>query len=137
MKRTFSAFTIQSVRSQSFTSAMCTHSIFFGGISCVVLKLFLFSCSSVPLIQRENALEKESALPPHYSMVFIIHGDGDYLYHDVLGHAHKADEEALFGAIRVAEQNPNAEVFIFHQRPRRHTLFFFPRRDGKIYYYRQ
>jgi len=29
-----------------------------------------------------------------------------------------------------------AEVFIFHQIPRKHTLLFFPRRDGKFYYYR-
>ena len=137
MKRTFSAFTSQSVRSQTFTSATQSYSMLFGVVSCMVLVIFLFSCGSVPLIHRETALDKESALPPpHYSMVFIIHGDGDYLYHDVSGHAHRADEEALFGAIRVAEQNPQTEVFIFHQRPRRHTLFFFPRRDGKVYYYR-
>jgi hypothetical protein len=36
----------------------------------------------------------------------------------------------------VAMRNPQAEVFIFHQRPRRHTLLFFPRRDGKFSYYR-
>jgi hypothetical protein len=69
-------------------------------------------------------------------MIFIIHGDGDYLYHDTSGHAHRADEEALIGAIRVAVKNPQAEVFVFHQKPRKHTLLFFPRRDGKIYYYR-
>ena len=108
----------------------------FGCIGCVVLVLFLFSCSSIPLTQRETPLGEESALPLRYSMVFIIHGDGDYLYHDTSGNAHRADEEALAGAIRVAEQNPQAEVFIFHQRPRRHTLLFFPRRDGKFYYYR-
>jgi hypothetical protein len=69
-------------------------------------------------------------------MVFIIHGDGDYLYHDTSSNEHKADEEALTGAKRVAKQNPHAEVFIFHQRPRRHFLFLFPLRDGEFYYYR-
>ncbi|MBU1615852.1 hypothetical protein KJ693_11180 [bacterium] len=108
----------------------------FGCIGCVVFVLFLFSCSSIPLTRRGTPLGEESALPPHYSMVFIIHGDGDYLYHDTRGQAHRADEKALAGAIRVAVQNPQAEVFVFHQRPRRHTLLFFPRRDGKIYYYR-
>ena len=136
MERTFSVFAFQSVHNQSFTSATHKYSMLFGGVGCVVLVLFLFSCSSIPLIQRETPLEKESALPTRYSMVFIIHGDGDYLYHDTRGHAHRADEEALVGAIRVAVQNPHAEVFIFHQKPRKHTLFFFPRRDGKIYYYR-
>jgi len=71
-----------------------------------------------------------------YSIVFLIHGDGDYLYHDTGGKKYEADEEALAGAIRVAQQNPNAEVFIFHQKPRSHFLFFFPLRDGEFYYYR-
>lgn len=80
---------------------------------------------------------EESALPPRYSMVFIIHGDSDYLYHDPQGNAHRADQEAFLEATRVAERNPQAEVFIFHEGRRRHTLLLFPRRDGKFYYYRQ
>jgi hypothetical protein len=36
----------------------------------------------------------------------------------------------------VAAQNPQAEVFIFHEKRRRHALLFFPLRDGKFYYYR-
>ena len=48
-----------------------------------------------------------------YSVIFIIHGDGNYLYHDSRGNAHRADEEALIEATMVAEQNPQAEVFIF------------------------
>jgi hypothetical protein len=42
----------------------------------------------------------------------------------------------VINAKKVAEQNPNAEVFIFHQKPRRHFLFFFPLKDGELYYYR-
>ncbi|MDZ7721541.1 MAG: hypothetical protein U5R06_01635 [candidate division KSB1 bacterium] len=130
------AIDMHSSNNLSFTSTTQPCSMLFGVVSCVALVLFLFSCSSVPLIHRQTALEKESALPPpHYSMVFIIHGDGDYLYHDTGGRAHRADEEALFGAISVAVQNPQAEVFIFHQKPKRHTLLF-PRRDGKFYHYR-
>lgn len=71
-----------------------------------------------------------------YSIVCVIHGDGDYLYHDTTGNEYRADEEALAGAIRVAEQNPNGEVFIFHQKPRRHFLFLFPLPDGEFHYYR-
>lgn len=127
---------MQSSHNRSFKSATQPYSMLFGCIGCVVLVLFLFSCSSIPPSHRETPLGEESALPPRYSMVFIIHGDGDYLYHDPRGHAHRADEEAFVGAIRVAVRNPQAEVFVFHQRPRRHTLLFFPRRDGKIYYYR-
>ena len=118
-----------------FKSVTQPYSMFFGG-GCVVLLLFLFSCSSVPLTQRGILLREESKLLPCYSIVFIIHGDGDYLYHDTSGQAHRADEEALAGAIRVAMRNPKAEVFVFHQKRRRHTLIFFPRHDGRFYYYR-
>jgi hypothetical protein len=68
-------------------------------------------------------------------MVFIIHGDGNYLFHDPRGQARRADQETLLSAIRVAEQNPQAEVFIFHQIPRKHAFLFFPRPDGRFYYY--
>jgi len=127
---------MKSLLSRSFTSATHAYLMPMVGIACVVLVLFLFSCSTHPLTQRGTALEEESALPPLYSMVFIIHGDGDYRFHDPSGNAHRADEEALIRATRVAVQNSQAEVFIFHERPRRHTLLFFPRRDGKFYYYR-
>jgi hypothetical protein len=69
-------------------------------------------------------------------MAFIIHGDGDYLYHDSGGLPRRADEEALVRAMIVAVQNPLAEVFIFHERPGKRALLFFPLRDGKMYYYR-
>ena len=127
---------MQNLLNRSFVSATQSSSMRFGYIGCVALALFLSSCSSIPLTRRGTPPGEEGARPPRYSMIFIIHGDGDYLYHDTRGQAFRADEKALSGAIRVAEQNPQAEVFVFHQRPRRHTLLFFPRRDGKIYYYR-
>jgi hypothetical protein len=37
----------------------------------------------------------------------------------------------------VAERNPQAEVFIFHEKPRKHAMLFFPLRDGRFYYYRE
>lgn len=83
-----------------------------------------------------TSLEDENQLPPRYSIVFIIHGDGGYLYHDTSGTAHRADEVTLAKAKTVAETNAQAEVFIFHERHRRHFMLFFPRRDGTFYYYR-
>jgi hypothetical protein len=98
--------------------------------------VFLCSCSAIPPAHREISIQDKMALPPRYSMIIIIHGDNDYLYHDTNGQAHRADVDALHGAIRVALQNPQAEVFIFHERPRRHVLLFWPRRAGEFYYYR-
>lgn len=127
---------MQSGHNSLFTSARPPYTMLSGCIGGLVLVLFMFSCSSIPLTQRGTPLEEEHALPLRYSMVFIIHGDGDYVYHDTQGNERRADEEALVGARMVAILNPQAEVFIFHEKPRRHTLLFFPLRDGTFYYYR-
>ncbi len=102
----------------------------------ITLILLLSSCSTELPIQRIKQQANDSTLATHYSIICIIHGDGDYLYHDTSGKEHEADTEALAKVINVAQQNPQAEVFIFHQKPRRHFLFFFPLRDGEFYYYR-
>ncbi|MGA9118738.1 MAG: hypothetical protein WB699_05190 [Bacteroidota bacterium] len=101
-----------------------------------VLTLLLSSCSANLPVQRDLQRVAEDTSSTLYSVVFVIHGDGDYLYHDTSGREYKADEQAVAGAKRVAEQNPNAEVFIFHQKPRGHFLFFFPLHDGEFSYYR-
>ncbi len=108
-----------------------------GGIGCVALALFVCSCSMMRPSRHEKAPSEEGAPPVRYSIVCIIHGDGDYLYHDTRGKEHRADEEALAAARTVAKQNPEAEVFIFHERPRKRLLWLFSlRHDGKCYYYR-
>ncbi|MFZ1290572.1 MAG: clostripain-related cysteine peptidase [Melioribacteraceae bacterium] len=101
------------------------------------LTMFLFSCRSISSEKNEWQAAEESGIKLKYSMVFVIHGDGDYIYHNSIGTEFNADETALANAKRVAEQNPNAEVFIFHQRPKQKFLFFFPQRDGEFYYYRR
>jgi hypothetical protein len=107
-----------------------------GSIGSVALGLFLVSCSSIPSAQRESSHKEESVPPPRYSIIFIIHGDGNYLYHDSDGKANRADQKALDAARRVAARNREAKVFVFHQKPMKRTLLFFPRRDGKMYYFR-
>ena len=104
----------------------------FGG--CVALAVLLAGCSSTMPPPHDEALIGGS--PPRYSLVFIIHGDGDYLYHDTLGEARRADEDVLARVQAVAERLPDAEVTIFHQIKRRHVLFVVPRYDGRAYYYR-
>jgi hypothetical protein len=105
-------------------------------IGCLVLSVLIYSCSTNLSVLNEERQTRDDALTSQYSVLFIIHGDNNYLYHDSSGNEYKANEEALAGAIRVAEENPYAEVFIFHQKPRSHFLFFFPLRDGEFYYYR-
>ncbi|MDZ7622848.1 MAG: hypothetical protein U5J96_00145 [Ignavibacteriaceae bacterium] len=108
----------------------------FKSIGCVILSVFLLSCSAGLPVQLESQKVEKDSIAVQYSILLVIHGDNDYLYHDTSGNKYKADEKTLAEAIRVAQQNPNAEVFIFHQKPRSHFLFFFPLRDGEFYYYR-
>jgi len=110
--------------------------MFFVSIGCVILTLFLLSCSAGLPVQHEFPKFEKDTVSVQYSILFIIHGDNDYLYHDTSGNKYEADEKTLAEAIRVAEKNPSAEVFIFHQKPRSYFLFFFPLRDGEFYYYR-
>lgn len=119
-----------------FASATHAHSVSMVGLACVALALFLFSCSSIPPAHRATPPGDEGGLSPRYSIVCIIHGDGGYLYHDAHGDAHRADEVTLAKAKTVAERNTQAEMFIFHERRRKHRLLFIPLRDGTFYYYR-
>ena len=105
-------------------------------VGCVVIALFLSSCGVNLLVQNNTQYDAKDLNTTQYSIIFFIHGDGDYVYHDNNSNELNADGETLASAIRVAQQNPNAEVFIFHQKPARHFLFFFPLRDGEFYYYR-
>ncbi len=113
------------------------YSTLFIGAGYALLALSLYSCSADPLIQQGSLQPEESTPDMHYSIVFVIHGDGDYLYFDTSGNEHQADEKYLAEAKKVAQENPLAEVFIFHQRPRKNFLFLFPLEDGEFYYYRK
>ncbi len=112
------------------------YSMLLMSIYCLALSMLLSSCSADLSVQHATRQAEEGALAVSYSIVCVIHGDGDYFYHDTAGQESKADDDALAGAEMIALQNPRAEVFIFHQLPRRHFLFFFPLHDGEFYYYR-
>jgi hypothetical protein len=53
-------------------------------------------------------------------IVYVIHGDADYVYHDSAGRRRLADRDALAQAMEVGRGARAAEVLIFHQEPRRH-----------------
>lgn len=106
--------------------------------SCFYLILFLvsvssFACRNVSRQDEDDLLKPDSI---KYRIVYYIHGDGSYLYHDSQGGDIQADERMVQQAISVAEGLPNSEVFIFHQKPKEHFLFFFPLKDGEFYFFR-
>jgi hypothetical protein len=112
------------------------YSMFSVIIFLAVLAMVLSSCSAELPVQRVVQQTDMGVQAVSYSIIFIIHGDGDYLYHDTAGQEERADEVALEGATTVALRNPRADVFIFHQLPRERFLFFSLRHDGEFFYYR-
>jgi hypothetical protein len=103
---------------------------------CTALALFLTSCGAEVPLQRGTIDGHMEESPVRFSIVCVIHGDGNYLYHDTSGRESLADEEALSGMKSIAERNPYADVFIFHQKQGRTAWLFFPLRDGEFYCYR-
>ncbi|MEX0685769.1 MAG: hypothetical protein WD267_11550 [Balneolales bacterium] len=99
---------------------------------CITSICFVFwfaACSATEEILVKDTVETQ------YSLIYIIHGDAGYLYHEN-GTAFKADKRILEKAKAVGHTNPHAEVFIFHQRPKSHILYLFPKKESKFYYYR-
>lgn len=72
---------------------------------------------------------------PTHGLIYVIHGDGAYLYHED-GMAKQADLEVLEEARLVATHASDTEVFIFHLKSERSVLGLFPRPDGTFYHYR-
>lgn len=71
-----------------------------------------------------------------YSVIYLVHGDADYLFFDKNGNPRQADEEIIEIAQQVGEQAQNGEVFIFHQKPEKRILWLFPKKDRRVLHYR-
>lgn len=101
-----------------------------------LLPLLLASCLSTR--PAEYAALGPSGHPDlvHNSIVCIVHGDGDYIFHDSVGSEQRADERVLEELDAMAARLHRSEVFVFHQRPTSRLLFLFPRDDGMFSYYR-
>lgn len=91
------------------------------------------ACTGSRSLNKQVPVNKDTA--PDYSLIYVIHGDGDYLYHDD-GKAIKADEHAVKKAYSVALKAHHGEVFIFHQKPERKAALFFPKKDREWFHYR-
>lgn len=74
--------------------------------------------------------------PETFRVIYIIHGDGNYLFHDEDGNAFDAAERILEQAKFVAENIKRGEVFIFYQKPTENNFLFFSKDDGEFYYYK-
>ena len=71
-----------------------------------------------------------------YSVIYYIHADSDYLYHNSDGEPIRENSEVLATAVDVAEEAVSGEVFIYHQRRDRKILGLFPRNNSRLFHYR-
>lgn len=95
--------------------------------------LFFIGCSTTQKVQPNSSVEPLK--DPTYSLIYLIHGDANYLYHKN-GQDLNADKEALIDALDIAKNAHSGEVFIFHQKPENKILGLFPKKDRVFYHYR-
>jgi hypothetical protein len=70
---------------------------------------------------------------PSLRVIYLIHGDGDYAWHDSSGMKHLADRDALRQAL-AASGRTHGESFVFHLKSQ--TPLFGKASDGTWYHYR-
>lgn len=100
----------------------------------ILLIAFIAGCSSHrELINHEATDQRATA---DYSVIYYIHADAGYLYHDSDGQPVRSNSRVLDTARTVAERAYSGEVFIIHQRPEKRTLGIFPQRNSRFYHYR-
>lgn len=101
-----------------------------------LIVISLTSCRSLSRNGDEEMYNNPGVDSIRYRLIYYVHGDGSYLFHDNDGNEVMADDRMVQQAISVALALTHSEVFIFHQKPKKHFLFFFPRKDGEFFYYR-
>ena len=91
-------------------------------------------CSHTSELTGDNLHENEQDVD--YSVIYYIHADSDYLYHNSKGEPITENSKVLSTAFKVAEEALSGEVFIYYQRRERKLLGLFPRRSSRIFHYR-
>jgi hypothetical protein len=99
----------------------------------LILGFFLSGCSHTSeLIMNDRVDEVEAT---DYSVIYYIHADSDYLYHNAAGEPVRGNSKVLDTALRSAEEAESGEVFVFYQRPQKRFLGLFPRRSSQMYHF--
>lgn len=95
--------------------------------------LLFGACSRTTVQYVVHDIPAQSA---RYSVIYIVHADADYLYHEN-AQPRYADQEALKDAFNFAEKAVSGEVFVFHQKPEVKQFFIIPQKDREMFYFRR
>jgi hypothetical protein len=77
----------------------------------------------------------EEPVHVNYTVIYYIHADSDYLYHDRAGKPVRGNSKVFDTALHVAEEAESGEVFIFYQRSEKKILGLFPRKNSRFYHF--
>tara|TARA_R100001143_G_scaffold4167_1_gene7001 strand:+ start:28610 stop:29698 length:1089 start_codon:yes stop_codon:yes gene_type:complete len=99
----------------------------------VLMGLILSGCKSTSELLKQSP--EVETLDADYSIIYYIHADSDYLYHESDGTPIRGNSLVLKSAHKVAERAKSGEVFIYYQQPERKFLGLFPRRSSQLYHY--
>lgn len=100
----------------------------------MILGFLISGCSSTSELFRDIILTEPVVVD--YTIIYYIHADSDYLYHDSNGVSVIGNSNVLKTAHEVAEGAKSGEVFIFYQRPEKKFMGLFPLKNSQLYYYR-
>ncbi len=100
----------------------------------IITGLVITGCSHTKELSSEH--KPEDGREVNYSLIYYIHADSDYLYHNPDGKPVQENSEVLATAFDVAESARSGEVIIFQQRRERKTLGLFPRRSSRFFHYK-
>ena len=93
----------------------------------------LSGCGHTSELFRNDAVDKNGDVT--YSVIYYIHADANYLYHNAAGEPVRKNRQVLDAALSVADEAESGEVFIFYQRPEKSFLGLFPRKNSRFYHY--
>lgn len=99
----------------------------------LIMVFYLMGCSSTSELLSDDPVDKTESID--YSVIYYIHADSDYLFHDAAGEPVRGNRKVLESAHSVAKNAKSGEVFIFYQRPERKFMGLFPRRSSRLYHY--
>lgn len=102
-------------------------------IIAILIGFGVSGCSSTSELIKQTSSDK--TVDTDYSIIYYIHADSDYLYHDSNGNPVLGNSQILNTAHKVAENAKSGEVFIFYQQPVKKFLGLFPRKTSHLYYY--
>lgn len=96
--------------------------------------LIFLGCSHSSGLTKKYLPENEAGI--NYSVIYYIHADSDYLYHDSSGLPVRDNLKVLMSALEVAEAAYSGEIFIYYQRSESKLLGLFPRKRSRFFHYR-